>query len=82
MTVAFSSTKVIGALIIAILVSRGQLQYEDKVTKYWPEFGTYDKENITVQWILEHKAGLIVFDDELTMEQARDHRYISRIIEN
>uniref|UniRef100_A0A0R3RRS2 Beta-lactamase domain-containing protein n=1 Tax=Elaeophora elaphi TaxID=1147741 RepID=A0A0R3RRS2_9BILA len=81
MTVAFSSSKAIGALIIAILVSRGQLQYEDKVVKYWPEFGAQDKENVTIQWILEHKAGLIVFDDQLTIEQAHDHRYISRIIE-
>ncbi|MCP9265084.1 Beta-lactamase domain-containing protein 2 [Dirofilaria immitis] len=81
MTVVFSTSKVIGALIIAILVSRGQLQYEDKVAEYWPEFAAHDKENITVQWILEHKAGLIIFDDELTMEQARDHRYISSIIE-
>ncbi|EJW79612.1 beta-lactamase, partial [Wuchereria bancrofti] len=56
MTVAFSSSKAVGALIIAILVSRGQLQYEDK-------------------------AGLITFDDKLTIEQARDHQYISRIIE-
>ncbi|VDM12883.1 unnamed protein product [Wuchereria bancrofti] len=32
MTVAFSSSKAVGALIIAILVSRGQLQYEDKVS--------------------------------------------------
>lgn len=31
MTVVFSSTKAIGALIIAILVSRGHLHYEDKV---------------------------------------------------
>ncbi|EJD73779.1 beta-lactamase, variant [Loa loa] len=56
MTVAFSSTKAVGALIIAILVSRGQLQYEDKIVKYWPEFGAQNKENITVQWILEHKT--------------------------
>ncbi|VBB34071.1 unnamed protein product [Acanthocheilonema viteae] len=81
MTLAFSSSKVVGALIIAILVSRGQLQYEDRVVKYWPEFGAQNKDNITVQWILEHKAGLITFDEELTMEQARDHHYISRIIE-
>ncbi|VDN00873.1 unnamed protein product [Thelazia callipaeda] len=81
MTVVFSSTKAIGALIIAILVTRGHLQYEDKVVKYWPEFGAHDKENITVQWILEHKAGLIVFDEELTIEQAHDDKYISKIIE-
>uniref|UniRef100_A0A915Q236 Beta-lactamase-related domain-containing protein n=1 Tax=Setaria digitata TaxID=48799 RepID=A0A915Q236_9BILA len=81
MSLTFSTTKAIGALIIAILVSRGQLQYEDKVVKYWPEFGAHNKENTTVQWLVEHKAGLIVFDAELTIEQARDHRYISRIIE-
>ncbi|VDN37041.1 unnamed protein product [Gongylonema pulchrum] len=57
MTVVFSSTKAIGALIIAILVSRGHLHYEDK-------------------------AGLISFDGELSIEQARDHQYVSRLIEN
>lgn len=81
-TVAFSSTKAIGALIIAILVSRGHISYDDLVTKYWPEFGKHGKQNITVLWIVEHRAGLAKFDGDLSIKQSRDHRYISKLIEN
>lgn len=53
-SIAFSSTKAIGALAIAMLVDRGQLKYDDEVIKYWPEFGQHGKNNITVQWIMSH----------------------------
>ncbi|VDM42280.1 unnamed protein product [Toxocara canis] len=81
MTVTFSTTKAIAALIVAIFVSRGHLHYDDLVTKYWPEFGQHHKENVTVQWVLEHKTGLIKFDEEIQLERANDHLYISKLIE-
>lgn len=59
MTVVYSSTKAIGATMIAMLVSRGHLQYEDLVTKYWPEFGKNGKQNVTVDWLMGHKVSAI-----------------------
>uniref|UniRef100_A0A915A7Y9 Beta-lactamase-related domain-containing protein n=1 Tax=Parascaris univalens TaxID=6257 RepID=A0A915A7Y9_PARUN len=81
MTVTFSTTKAIAALIVAIFVSRQQLHYDDLVIKYWPEFGQHGKQNVTIQWILEHKVGLLRFEKEIELEKANDHVYISHLIE-
>jgi CubicO group peptidase (beta-lactamase class C family) len=54
----FSSTKGVAACCLAVLNGRGQLQYDAKVTTYWPEFGQNGKENITVAQLLAHQAGL------------------------
>src|SRR5690349_3961404 len=40
----FSSTKGVAAACLALLNSRGQLDYEAKVTDYWPQFGQKGKE--------------------------------------
>jgi CubicO group peptidase (beta-lactamase class C family) len=54
MTIVFSSTKAVAALCVALLVDRGQLKYDDLVTKFWPEFGKHGKDNVTVQWVMSH----------------------------
>lgn len=54
MSVAFSSTKAVAALCVAMLVDRGHVKYDDLVTKFWPEFGSHGKENVTVQWVMSH----------------------------
>ncbi|MFH4982432.1 hypothetical protein AB6A40_009141 [Gnathostoma spinigerum] len=82
LTNVFSTAKSIGALIIAILVTRGKLAYEDRVPKFWPEFAQNGKENITVQWIVEHKAGLVKFDGDFPIDHANDYRKVSKLIEN
>ncbi len=57
-SVVFSSTKGATALCAHILASRGLLDIDAPVVKYWPEFGKAGKENITVKMLLNHQAGL------------------------
>jgi len=57
-SVVFSSTKGATALCAHILVSRGLLDIDAPVVKYWPEFGQAGKENVTVKMLLNHQAGL------------------------
>ena len=40
------------------MVDKGLLDYESKISKYWPEFGRNGKENITLKQLLKHEAGL------------------------
>ena len=56
-TVVFSTTKAVGALCVAMLVDRGHLKYEDKMSEYWPEFAANGKENITIDWLMTHRVG-------------------------
>jgi CubicO group peptidase (beta-lactamase class C family) len=58
MSVSFSTTKGVTSTALHILVDRGLLDYDDPVTKYWPEFGREGKEQITIRHLLCHQAGL------------------------
>lgn len=64
----FSTTKAVAAICLAMLHSKGLFKYEDKVCKYWKEFSTNGKENITISKLLEHRAGLSAIDTKLTAE--------------
>jgi CubicO group peptidase (beta-lactamase class C family) len=57
-SIVFSATKGATALCAHILASRGLLDIDAPVVKYWPEFGKAGKENITVKMLLNHQAGL------------------------
>lgn len=63
-------------------MDRGRLRYDQRVSEFWPEFARNGKQDITVQWILEHKAGLATFNSRITLDAARDHKRIAQIIEN
>ncbi len=64
----FSSGKSLEAIAVASLVSRGLLNYDAKITEYWPEFGANGKEGLTVADLMRHEAGLANFDTSLDME--------------
>ncbi len=53
-----SSTKPVAAVCIAQLWERGQIDLDDRVTKFIPEFAGGGKEAITVRNLLTHTAGI------------------------
>ncbi len=54
----YSTTKPTAALVIALLVERGQLDYDAPLARYWPEFGAAGKSGFTVAEVLSHQGGL------------------------
>ena len=44
----FSSGKSIESIIMAMQHDKGIFDYEDKISKHWPEFGQNGKENIKI----------------------------------
>ena len=54
----WSSSKVITAIVVAWLVDQGHLDYQAKIKDYWPEFTGGGKDDITVEQLLKHNAGL------------------------
>ena len=44
---------------IMVLADRGKLAVSEKVAKYLPAFGNHGKEDITIEQLLLHRAGLI-----------------------
>ena len=64
MVLVYSTTKGLAAMTLALAHSRGWLDYEERVSTYWPEFAEQGKENITVRQLLAHQAGLFAFDEQ------------------
>ncbi len=67
------------ALAMATLVDKGLLDYDDKVTKHWPEFANVPpqadrhhkaKEDLTVADVLRHEAGLANFKRKFASEES------------
>ena len=54
----FSSGKSIASIVIASLVDKDLLDYDQKVEHYWPDFGKNGKSDITLADVLRHESGL------------------------
>ena len=57
----FSSGKSFESIVLGMLHSKGLFQFEDKITKFWPEFGQNGKDQITIEDVLRHESGLAWF---------------------
>jgi len=68
----FSTTKVMTALCVLMLVDRGLLELDAPVAKYWPEFAQAGKENIPVRYLLSHTAGVAGFNEPIPIEALYD----------
>jgi CubicO group peptidase (beta-lactamase class C family) len=62
MVIVHSSTKGLAAMTLALAHSRGWLDYEEPVCRYWPGFAQQGKEHVTVRQLLAHQAGLFALD--------------------
>ena len=63
MVIVYSATKGLAAMTLALAHSRGWLDYEERVSAYWPEFAQQGKGRITVRQLLAHQAGLYALDE-------------------
>ena len=73
----FSTTKGIAAIALAMLVERGQVDYDDLVVEHWPEFGQHGKEVATIAQLVSHQCGLYAVDGPLTLDDALDWNTIT-----
>jgi CubicO group peptidase (beta-lactamase class C family) len=80
MVVVMSTTKGLAAMTLALANARGRLDYDSAVARYWPEFAQNGKDAITVRQLLGHEAGLVLLDEQLTLEKLRDLDYMARLL--
>jgi CubicO group peptidase (beta-lactamase class C family) len=81
MTLVHSTTKGLSAMVLALLHSRGLLDYDERVAASWPEFGQAGKEDITVRQLLAHQAGLFAFDERVDGEVVADLDRLAGVME-
>ena len=72
MVIVYSASKGLAAMTLALAHSRGWLDYEERVSTYWPEFAQHGKEKITVRQLLAHQAGLFAFDEPVDRSVVAD----------
>jgi len=63
-----SNTKAFTAASLAILVDEGKLKWDDKVSKYLPDFQMYDpwvSNEMTIRDLVSHRSGLATFSGDL-----------------
>jgi CubicO group peptidase (beta-lactamase class C family) len=70
----YSTTKGLTALCAHRLVDRGALELDAPVARYWPEFAARGKGDVTVRWLLSHRAGLQALRTMLPPETLYDWR--------
>ena len=66
--ILFSSTKGLASTVLLRLHDQGKLDYDAKVTDYWPEFGQNGKEGVTVRTLLCHRSGLTGIETPLDLD--------------
>ncbi len=72
MVLIFSATKGLAAMTLALVHSRGLLDYDERVSTYWPEFAQQGKDQVTVRQLLAHQAGLFAFDERVDRSVVAD----------
>lgn len=77
LSIVFSCTKAATAFCAQILIDRGQLDLEAKVTKYWPEFGANGKDATTVRDILGHRSAVPALRDPVKPGGFLDFDYMA-----
>jgi len=78
LSVIFSCTKGLSSIMAAQLVQSGDLSYQDKVSKYWPEFAAKGKQDVTVAQILSHRSGLSALRDPLSTAEMLDWDFVTQ----
>jgi CubicO group peptidase (beta-lactamase class C family) len=62
---AFSVGKALAGLCLLMLVSRGSLELDGRVSRRWPRFAAAGKREITVRQVLSHRGGLAAIGRDL-----------------
>ncbi|KAF9427897.1 hypothetical protein BGZ76_002142 [Entomortierella beljakovae] len=74
----YSSGKAVEGIVIARLVQQGLLDYDAKVTEYWPEFGQNGKEEIRLVDVMAHESGVFHLDGyDLSWKSMLDQKAFS-----
>jgi len=81
-SISYSTTKGVASTLLHVLVDKGLLDYDEPVSRHWPEFAYSGKDKITIRQVMCHEAGL--YDIRGMIDHARrmlDWEYMVRALE-
>lgn len=76
----YSTTKTMTALVALLLADRGELDFEARVSRYWPEFAANGKAEIKVSHLMSHSAGLPDWHEPITSDDLYDWEKVTRLL--
>ncbi len=76
----FSTTKTMASVSALVLFDRGELSFDDPVTRYWPDYGQNGKASTEIRHFLGHTAGVPGFGEKLTEAQLYDWEYATGVL--
>lgn len=76
----FSTTKAVAASCLALCHSRGLFRYTDRVADHWKAFAAQGKERITIEQLLQHRAGLSATDKKLNAKRIKNREHLEHIL--
>lgn len=76
----FSTTKTMSCLALLMLASRGLVDVDAPVEKYWPEFGQNGKSKVLVRHLLSHTAGLPAWDQPIAGTDLYDWHKVTNLL--
>ncbi|MGE0417770.1 MAG: serine hydrolase domain-containing protein [Acetobacteraceae bacterium] len=76
----FSVIKAVTAVALHIQASRGLVDVDAPVARYWPDFAANGKQGATVRHVLHHRSGVWQMPDDVTPARLADYDWMcSRI---
>jgi len=76
----FSGTKGVVSTAVLMLVDRGLLRLDQRVSEIWPEFGAAGKSGVTVAHVLSHTAGLPGIKAPISRDRLIDQPYLASLL--
>lgn len=64
----FSASKAVTAMLVHHLAEQGQLSLNDRVSRFFPEYGQHGKERTTIAQLLSHRAGIPRIQEDVDPE--------------
>lgn len=71
-TNVWSTTKTMSFLCMLMLADRGQLDFREPVSTYWPEFAANGKESVEVRHLMGHTSGVPAWDTPVDVADLYD----------
>lgn len=78
--IIYSGTKGWMAACILKLIERGQIDLNDKVAKYWPEFAQHGKDSVRIRHVVSHGAGLPGIVQKLSERDLANYEMIEDLL--
>jgi CubicO group peptidase (beta-lactamase class C family) len=79
--IVYSVTKGASAILAHKMAQAGELDFDAKVTDYWPEFGGGGKGDVPVRYLFTHQVGLPYLGEPLTIEEVLEGTRIVEVLE-